>query len=199
MNNNIDGLSNLVNALNAKIEVLQRQIDSFEVVAGDGVTVQKNNLKYVVNSTLGDGSGEGSHPFYLYNDFVDEDKKFPWHVYLGKVNGVIDVVDNYKDVFETKFDDDRVAWIYLEITSFGTYIDKIDVKYKVGDNAPDLSKSLSKNGFPQTLIIMVGVVQGNQVLYQLLKNDIMITPQEVMRINDRGQDDIYYTWDIRYL
>ena len=199
MNNNIDGLSNLVNALNAKIEVLQRQIDSFEVVAGDGVTVQKNNLKYVVNSTLGDGSGEGSHPFYLYNDFVDESKKFPWHLYLGKVNGVIDKVENYQDVYETKFDNDDIVWIYLEITSFGTYIDKIDVKYKVGDNAPDLSKSLSKNGFPQTLIIMVGVVQGNQVLYQLLKNDIMITPQEVMRINDRGQDDIYYTWDIRYL
>jgi hypothetical protein len=200
MNTNIQNLGALVDNINVKMQALERRIDNLQVVGGRGINASRDENKYYVELEDLASNPSEPHPWALswIKDPLNE-KRVIWSCYLGAINGFYGQTNDYKDFHTERIDADEFTWVYLDISTSGAFLHDLKIKTHKGKIQPDMQRAYSKNAFPNKFLLIIGIIQGNRILYQLLKNDIRILPEEVFTETEDGVQNTYYAWNYVYL
>lgn len=192
MNTNIEGLSATIGALNRKIELLEREIKSFDVQGGNHVLVSRFNNNFVVDSIQGDGDGQESHCPWRLNVSEEEEDKYKLSTNGGMVNDLLP--DNYDNI-ATLGDED--AYVYYEAET--DYNGIVSLTIKTSGDQPDTEKKFEEEALPTSVLGLIGIYNNGGISYQMMCDHIKIKPQVAYQINDPDNYHIlktYFTWDV---
>jgi len=200
VNTNIENLGRLVDNISTKMQLLENRINNIRIQGSDGIITSRDAGTYYVgleNNNIGSSS---TTPWAL-SWRMDEanDDNVLWSCNLGAVNGNYGKLQDYLDFASIKKDDEDYVWVYFKIVTTGAYLKDFEILTKKGKKQPDMQRAYSKNAFPSEFRLLIGIVQGDKVLYQLLKNDVRIAPEEVFVEEQLGQKNTYYSWNYLYL
>ena len=196
MNTNIQGLSSALENLKRKLELLQKEIDSFEIKGGDNILVSRFKNSFII-STDDQSSGVAEiFPWQLFVDEEGDENKKKVSCNAGLVNGI--QAGGIEDIVTLSEGDQK--YIYWEARTDGSEIQSVEVKHS--NDAPDIKNLYVKNAFPNKVTFLIGFVTFNGVKYQFLKNHVNIMPEIAYQednLSEYGLVDNYYTWVVHYL
>lgn len=180
--------------LERKLQLLEKKIDNKKVVGGKGILVNASNDQYVVSQSEEIQLGERL-PFTLFYEEL-KNEKVRWMCYGGLINNVL--ADNFQNITTVRKEDDTIKYIYYTIQTTFLGIDRFRID--ASDDLPDTKIDLVKNATPKILNGMIGIIQGNNILFQIAKTNFNISVEQKFNVqNVDGSIDYYYSFNINEL
>lgn len=184
---------NLETAFNAVLDYIDQQPKAKKIYAGNGMTMNETSesitLNAQVSATLGDVKFDVYHPFRVYI----EQENDSWLIKhdIGTCNGIpsngadatVEEVSNSQELGTVN------GWVYWEAEMNGVSCSTLTVNFEPGEDPPDVTIPVEKNGIPNELSGLVAFIDKGRI-YQILKRNLNVKLDLVMQAQSGSGDEV---------
>lgn len=183
----------LETAFNAVLDYVDNQPKAKKIFAGDGMTMSEDPNSITLNAQVAAGLGnlvfEVYHPFRVYIEQENES----WMIKhdIGTCNGIpsngadatIEEVSNEEEIGTLN------GWVYWEAEMNGVSCSTLTVNFEAGEDPPDVSIPVEKNGIPVEISGLVAFIDKGRI-YQILKRNLNVKLDLVMQAQSGDGDEV---------
>lgn len=169
-----------------KIQLLESKVDSKRISAGSGLLVSDDGINTLIKLDEQSTQAIYYHPWRILIKALEDDE-YEYSVYGGTINGVLP--SNWDNFYSSS--EDEETWVFWRAKLNGNEI--TDLTIETNSEPPDIKTAYSKNVLPDKVERLIGVIQGNNILYQFAKSNYYIEPKKMLEVHEPEGTDIYYS------